>query len=86
MGEVADMMLDGTLCEGCGVYLGADGGFPQRCASCGPVDEQSIPDLRMLRNRAKVGCPECGRRVKETGLKDHMRDRHGVSEGKGESR
>lgn len=35
MGEIAEMMLDGTLCEGCGEYLGEGDGFPQYCsASC----------------------------------------------------
>ena len=40
MGEIAEMMLDGTLCEGCGEYMG-DGvddddtpGFPVRCETC----------------------------------------------------
>lgn len=40
MGEVADMMINGTLCEGCGVYLGIKDedddpvGFPCLCAGC----------------------------------------------------
>lgn len=34
MGEIADMMLDGTLCEGCGDYIGTDNGFPSYCFSC----------------------------------------------------
>lgn len=34
MGEIAEMMLDGTLCEGCGVYLGDNNGFPSYCFSC----------------------------------------------------
>ena len=35
MGEIADMMLDGTLCEGCGEYIGEGDGYPQYCsASC----------------------------------------------------
>lgn len=35
MGEYAEMMLDGTLCEGCGVYLDNDlEGFPQLCSDC----------------------------------------------------
>lgn len=34
MGEISEMMLDGTLCEGCGEYLGKLEGFPQLCASC----------------------------------------------------
>jgi hypothetical protein len=36
-GEIAEMMLDGTMCEGCGEFLddGNDGpGFPQLCESC----------------------------------------------------
>ena len=35
MGDIADMMLDGTLCEGCGVYLEGEGdGFPRYCPDC----------------------------------------------------
>lgn len=36
-GEIAEMMLDGTLCEGCGEYMGGDAGYPRRCAGCGPI-------------------------------------------------
>ena len=32
MGEIADMMLDGTLCEGCGKFIGSDVGYPQYCS------------------------------------------------------
>jgi hypothetical protein len=41
MGEVADMIIEGILCEGCGEWLGNDigPGFPQRCAACGGGDE-----------------------------------------------
>ena len=37
MGEIADMMLDGTMCQWCGEWLhgGEDGpGYPGLCASC----------------------------------------------------
>lgn len=44
MGEVADMMLDGTLCQQCGVFMGPDWarssddwqpkGHPVTCKSC----------------------------------------------------
>lgn len=34
MGEIADMMLDGTLCEGCGTYMEGEGyGFPRYCSN-----------------------------------------------------
>ena len=32
MGEIAEMMLDGTLCEGCGEFIGEGDGFPQYCS------------------------------------------------------
>ena len=34
MGEIADMMLDGDLCEGCGEYMGGGSGYARRCYSC----------------------------------------------------
>ena len=34
MGEIAEMMLEGILCQQCGVYLGEGDGFPQLCPSC----------------------------------------------------
>lgn len=37
MGEIAEMMLDGTMCAGCGEWLngGEDGdGYPEYCGSC----------------------------------------------------
>ena len=34
MGEIADAMLDGEMCEGCGEYLGGGDGFPRRCSAC----------------------------------------------------
>src|SRR3990172_9557496 len=34
MGEIADVMLDGSLCETCGVDFGTSTGFPRRCCRC----------------------------------------------------
>ena len=70
MGEIADMMLDGTLCQECGGYLGTDNGYPTTCRSCsggGGWDHSK-----------KVACPDCGKRVKKVGLSQHRRDAHGV--------
>jgi hypothetical protein len=35
MGEIAEMMLDGTLCEQCGVYIeeGEPEGIPRYCSN-----------------------------------------------------
>ena len=36
MGEIADLMIDGEICEGCGCELdGEAGGYPRRCFGCG---------------------------------------------------
>jgi hypothetical protein len=38
MGEIAEMMLEGILCEGCGEFMGGRvPGYPRRCRSCGPA-------------------------------------------------
>jgi hypothetical protein len=80
MGDISDMMIDGTLCEGCGVYLeGESFGVPRYCASCERdgcgVSTGSPTPPRPV--RGKVACPTCGRHVKAAGLKDHQRAVHG---------
>ncbi|MBV8273558.1 MAG: hypothetical protein JO067_14925 [Cupriavidus sp.] len=79
MGEIAEMMLDGTLCEGCGVYLDGEGdGYPRRCDDC-PYPAESASALRKPA-APKTNCPTCNRRVKLAGLADHQRDAHGKKE------
>lgn len=34
MGDIADMMLEGTLCEGCGEFMGDGDGYARRCRGC----------------------------------------------------
>lgn len=34
MGDIAEMMLDGTLCQVCGCYVGEPEGFPRTCEEC----------------------------------------------------
>jgi hypothetical protein len=41
MGEIAEMHLNGTLCERCGEFLGDPIGYPQYCASCGDKSDLS---------------------------------------------
>jgi hypothetical protein len=36
MGEIADLMIEGEICEGCGCELDGEApGYPRRCAGCG---------------------------------------------------
>lgn len=71
MGDIADMMREGDLCGGCGVYLPGEGqGVPRYCRDCRRRDASPAPS-------EKVACKVCGRRVKFAGLADHTRDAHG---------
>lgn len=44
MGEISEMMLDGTLCEECGVYIGEGLGFPELCEDCKSEDDSWSDD------------------------------------------
>lgn len=45
MGEIAEMMLDGTLCECCGCFIDDEGigGFPRYCSSQCARDRGAMP-------------------------------------------
>lgn len=73
MGKVAEMMLDGTLCQVCGDFMGDDCGYPRTCAACQYEDKVAHS---LAHPAEKVPCPKCGKRVKAVGLADHVRDVH----------
>ena len=38
MGEISEMMIDGTVCQICGEYMGEGEGYPVTCAGCADED------------------------------------------------
>lgn len=44
MGDIADAMLDGTMCCQCGEYLGTGNGFATLCAGC-KAEERRQPSV-----------------------------------------
>jgi hypothetical protein len=69
MGDVADMMLDGTLCEGCGQYIGDSVGYPLRCSTC------QIDDANVKQNKSV--CPVCHKLLKNAqAALNHVQDVH----------
>ena len=46
MGEIAEMVLDGLLCEQCGEYIGdgLDAGYPRLCAACAVEAEEEAEE------------------------------------------
>lgn len=88
-GEVAELMLDGALCEGCGGFIdGLAPGHPRYCSKdCEPVPETK-GESRANRRRAAAlkdsprtfMCPSCpkGFRCAEA-VDQHIRDKHGAA-------
>lgn len=84
MGDIANMMLDGTLCEACGEYMGSDSGYPNYCSEeCArdrgmtledgiPVARQDTPPRRKI-----VPCPDCGKKCRgDGGVMQHQNAKH----------
>lgn len=86
MGDYAEMMLDGTMCSSCGVYIGEATGEPAECETCAVEIRQMEKSIQRQANIArnarmkKTRCPECNKKVKEIGLNQHRKDVHGVEQ------
>ncbi len=80
MGDYADMVLKGLMCQGCGEYIGDDQGnglgFPTWCPACNKQNkEAAFNDLAS----AEFACSNCNRSFKdEVSLDQHYRDKHGM--------
>lgn len=94
MGEVAEMMLEGFLCEGCGDIIGdpetgESQGFPGRCASCIagsglkvplPVHKRKTPPSSGQHGPARKFRCHCNKGFRSAfALEQHQRDTHGTS-------
>ena len=74
MGDIADMILEGDMCQTCGEILEGQG-FPQFCKSCQKEENIRNHNERNAQQK-KIKCPKCGKKVKTVGLADHLRDVH----------
>lgn len=91
-GEIAEMMLDGTLCQSCGEvivdYHKESQGFPGFCAGCRPDDDEDelycVPVETKGEKRRRIAlameprcCLMCGKKTTSAeGVAQHMRDVH----------
>ena len=57
MGEIAEAMLDGTMCSSCGEYLGGNEGYPVQCAGC-RREERRQPAIPRFDRYAVQGSPK----------------------------
>ena len=53
MGDIAEMHIDGTLCECCGEYLGEAVGYPRYCNEC-KRDREGEEANRRLSNKTHI--------------------------------
>lgn len=78
MSETTEMMLDGTLCGCCGVYMGDEGeGFPRYCESCAP----HYPQQNAVKGGKQYICPmpNCKKWLNDPGSRrQHLADKHGM--------
>ena len=44
MGEIAEMMLDGTMCQQCGEFMGEAEGYPITCGACLAANKEDDDD------------------------------------------
>lgn len=69
MGEIAEMMLDGTLCQVCGSVIDGDTpGYPRYCEDCAKDEvEQNIEEIEYDFNFNKVGIEKLAEQVMAQG-------------------
>lgn len=69
MGEIAEMMVDGTLCQRCGVFLDGDSpGYPRYCQDCAEdVVFENVAQIEYDFNFNYVGIEQLVLQVKEQG-------------------
>lgn len=76
MGEIADWILEGGLCQTCGAYLedGNEPGYPRTCAGCQDNERVEKSDAKI------ISCiySRCRKRFNTSAaMKQHCRDKHG---------
>jgi len=67
MGDIADMMIDGTLDIYTGEYIGEACGYPRT------INEPNYFDKR---NHKKVKCKICKRLISPQGIEQHNKAKH----------
>ena len=78
MGDIADMMLEGDLCAGCGSYMGGESdGIPRYCSSdCEPNDYKQAK--KNINKTEKIPCPMCKKKCNgKQGVEANIKKLHG---------
>ena len=86
MGDIADMMLDGTLCEACGCYIDdEDAGFVRYCSDQCAEDRGALAPRKVKIKGPPTPaakpciCQDCGKPFVSKGARRaHRRVKHSI--------
>lgn len=70
MGEIADAIIEGEICQECCLPLPNVTGYPTTCNSC----KNWTP--RKSKRKHKVKCNHCDRFVSQIGMNQHIKEKH----------
>lgn len=78
MGEIADGIVEGELCQGCAGYMGEPVGYPRCCKYCKTLNEivTTTKDGKPIHRPSKTNCPHCNKLIKKIGLQQHIEAKH----------
>lgn len=88
MGEIADQIISGEICQTCCMPLDDVYGFPVDCKACGtPPKPQrkekysncTTKDGKPIFRKNKINCPQCNKLVKSSGLEAHIHAVHSIN-------
>jgi hypothetical protein len=71
MGEIADMMIEGHMCETCGEVFDEAVGYPRQCKEC---RFQSRARTKVPEKR--ISCDVCGKLIAPSGMRQHFDAKH----------
>lgn len=81
MGDIADQIVEGEICQICCCPEGIDipaRGYPFTCAECGGDKQQAVnPQHHATKGKSpKIKCPYCDKMIAEVGLQQHKAAKH----------
>jgi hypothetical protein len=73
MGDIADLIIEGEICQMCCCEMDNANGYPQTCSDCKTDDMKYEMPMSLGK---KTPCPHCKKIVKKTGLDQHIQVVH----------
>lgn len=83
MGEIADSIIEGEICQMCCCSDGREPqGYPYTCAECGGSDADGgdPTNIPPRPTSPKVPCPICDKMIHEIGMHQHVAAKHPEAE------